>query len=287
MPLFPLRSALPAAQEPKRDPPDTCTLQELLCELLLCLANNHTAPVDGNAGGQAVSVALTAASGLVALAAQPDTFKLPPCSEHGYRGPFRELLLRMEVVPLLLRLGQASWGTATLQRQAHELAAAGCMLLLAPGVQMPHADIDAVIEHVHTRACSGHLGAAEYQMLAAALRMLLRHPAHCEHIHARQGMLSASNALMQHGIASLLNVSAGVASSLSMASGAAGCFAWLASSSSLATGLESAVLVTWRLLQLCFLGASHHPQSGSVYGRTNASWWELPAANTCAAFCLR
>ena len=228
-----------------------------------------------------------AAAALVALALQRDQHALPDSSEAEYRGPFRETLLEMGLLPHLLVLADATWPDAGARASMRGIATAGLMALVATGRELPRCHLQELVAYSAKRVQAGDVRAAEYQMLSATLWLATRNPMNCVYLHARTALVSIAAELAKLGVAHLLcRGTTGDPVTLEEAATtqprpetlAASKFAWLlgTGAASFAKGLETAVLLLWTLLQRGAHSEAGASDSASVYGRTNTAWWELP-----------
>ena len=233
-----------------------------------------------------------AAAALVALALHRDQHALPDSSEAEYRGPFRETLLEMGLLPHLLALADASWPDASARESMRGIATAGFMALVATGRELPRCHLQELVAYSAKRVQAGDVRAAEFQMMSATLWLATRNPVNCAYLHTRTAAESVAAELAKLGVAHLLchrtpgdpvALEEVATSQPRVEALASSHFAWLLGmgGASFAKGLDTAVLLLWTLLQRGAHSAASASDSASVYGRTNTVWWELPVRRRC------
>jgi hypothetical protein len=236
------------------------------------------------AGGPHLCQAAAAAA-LVALALLPDQHSAASDSDAQYRGPLREMLLELGVIPYLLDLAHAGWTERGSLASVRSTVATGLMAVVAPGAELPRNQLQDMVAYAAERSQAGDLQPDEYQQLAAALWFALRNANNGAYLNGRTELLSVASELARVGVAHVLcyktigQPGSGVRS------------AWCAleiqsligaMEGTVAKGLELLVLVLWVLLQRTSLASSGGIGKGaSCYGRSNTTWWQLPLASRC------
>jgi hypothetical protein len=239
------------------------------------------------------SCQVTAASALVALALLPDQYKLPDHRQVKYRGPFREILMEMGLLPYLLTLARAPWPSHCERAAARGIASAGFMALAATGLEQPRPHLKDLVEHASERTQAGDMLHDEFQMLVATLWLATRNHCNREYLQATTALVSVVAELLKWGVAHLLcfgTTSAACTPSRGSAHSSESAAAVLAASidsqfdwllgvgkASITKGLEMVVLLLWTLLDNA---ACRHKlpvaPDASCYGWTNSTWWQLP-----------
>ena len=233
----------------------------------------------------------TAAAALVTLALLPDQHTLPPASEAQFRGPFCELLQQAGLLPRLLALAGQPWQQHSMRGAVRSTVSAGVMALVATGVPLPHQQLHMVVDHAAKRSQGGDMEPAEYQMLAAALWLAVRHPTNCAHVAQHTALLHVATELAKAGVAHLLCFGTAGAPHHAHRVAQHGTeamarthFAWLLGSgeASMVKGLDFLVLLLWTLLR----GEAGRAGAGldeaiCCYGRSNTAWWQMPIASKC------
>ena len=224
---------------------------------------------------------LAAASALVALTLQPDKHAAPGGAAPQYRGPFRELLLNVGLADHLLALQAEPWQSAGRFQAVRALAAAGLMALAAPGTELPRCHLQAIARHAAARAAARDAAIEEYVHLVATLWLLSRNAANLEYLQRTAALLHTTTELLRTGVGAIMH-----GGPLAQAAQGGSTATWTCGDgrASVATGIEYAVLVCWKLLQDAVQRRQVPgvPTGGSCYARTPTAWWQLRMDAGCA-----